>query len=174
MGVNDVGNGWFMSNWATLVEQVMSSYFQQVQIMYNAGGRKFLFLTVPPIQRTPSLLQDGEPTDSNIKAAIGQYNDALKSHAASFKAANSGVTTYILDTATSFNTALDNPKAYGAPDNTCYESTGTKCLWFNDVSLTRPYSVLAGHFADEFEQYHPGQAIHKLVAQAMANLLGNW
>ncbi|KAL9616997.1 MAG: hypothetical protein Q9160_008187 [Pyrenula sp. 1 TL-2023] len=139
MGVNDVGMDWSMSNWSSLVEQIMTRYFQQVQIMYNAGGRKFLFLTVPPIQRTPNLGQYGEPTDSNIKAAIGLYNDALKSHAASFKAANSGVTTYILDTTTSFNTALDNPKVYGAPDNTCYESTGTKCLWFNDVSFSCLY-----------------------------------
>lgn len=51
-----------------------------------------------------------------------------------------------VDTQAPFNTAINNPTAYGAPNAVCYNANGVSCLWWNN--------------------YHPGQAIQKLVAQA--------
>lgn len=79
---------------------------------------------------------------------ITEYNDALASGLANFSSANSGVTAKLIDTSIPFQTAIDNPTAYGAPNATCYNSDGTSCLWYND--------------------YHPGIAINKLVAEAVA------
>ncbi|MCJ1442969.1 MAG: hypothetical protein MMC23_003466 [Stictis urceolatum] len=153
MGVNDVGNGWYQSNWSTLVTEILDQYFKQVQILYNAGARKFLFLQTPPIYLTPNIIAQGGSTDQ-LKAAIKTYNDLVASKAASFKAANSGTTTWVFDTTSSFTGPTSNPSAYGATNATCYSSTGTQCLWFND--------------------YHPGQAIHNQVAKGVAALIGNW
>ena len=91
------------------------------------------------------------PADSRAEEAgvIKQYNDLLAARLATFATANPGVVAKIVDTAVPFNTALDNPKAYGAPNATCYSSDGKSCLWFND--------------------YHPGIAINKLVAAAVAD-----
>lgn len=47
MGVNDAGNAWYLSNYTTVLGQIMDSYFTEIQRLYNAGGRNFLFLTVP-------------------------------------------------------------------------------------------------------------------------------
>jgi len=47
MGVNDVGNSWWKSDYADIVEQIMDTYFGQLQIIYNAGARNFVLLTVP-------------------------------------------------------------------------------------------------------------------------------
>ena len=135
MGVNDVGNGWYQSNWASVLDAVMNQYINQTQTLYNSGARKFLFLTVPPIQDTPNVAAQGASIQSQWAAAIEQYNEALTAKVASFKAANAGVTTYILDTTTPFMTAINNPKAYGASDALCYNADGVSCLWFNDVSL---------------------------------------
>jgi len=77
------------------------------------------------------------------------YNKLLAAGVASFASSNSGVTTWVYDTSTPFNTALNNPSAYGASSATCYNSDGTSCLWWNN--------------------YHPGQAIHKLVAAGVAS-----
>lgn len=92
-----------------------------------------------------------QSTDSQTQeaAVITQYNTLLATRLAAFKAANPGVTANVVDTSVPFNTAIHNPTAYGSPDATCYNSDGTSCLWFND--------------------YHPGIAINKLVAQAVAN-----
>ena len=152
MGVNDVGNAWYQSNWTAIAEAVVTRYFQEVTIMYDAGARNFLFLTVPPIQYTPLVVGEGSTTQTEEGDAVTYFNGLLTAAAASFKSAHSGSTVYVYNTTTPFMTAIDNPTAYGAPNATCYNGDGVSCLWFND--------------------YHPGQAIHNLVAQGIAALTG--
>jgi phospholipase/lecithinase/hemolysin len=152
MGVNDVGNAWYASNWTSIASAVVTRYFQETQIMYNAGARNFLFLTVPPIQYTPLMVAEGTTTQSEVGTAITYFNGLLTAAAASFKFANSGSTVYVYDTTAPFMTAINNPTAYGSPDATCYNADGVSCLWYNN--------------------YHPGQAIHNLVAKGIASLTG--
>jgi phospholipase/lecithinase/hemolysin len=47
MGVNDVGNTWWKSDYEQLLGQIMDSYFGQLQVLYNAGARNFMLMTVP-------------------------------------------------------------------------------------------------------------------------------
>ncbi|GAB1318081.1 hormone-sensitive lipase HSL [Madurella fahalii] len=149
MGVNDVGNTWWRPEYDELLEQIMDSYFGQLQVLYDAGARMFVLLTVPPIHRTPLML--GQPVESQQAeaAAIAQYNDAIATRLEAFKSQNGGITAKIIDTSVPFNTALDSPIEYGAPNATCYDEDGTSCLWFND--------------------YHPGVEINRLVAQAVVD-----
>ena len=133
MGINDIGNSYYLANYNTLVNQILGRYFDQVQILYNAGVRKFLFLSVPPINKTPVQLMQSSSSQQQEAAAITTYNNLIVSKAKAFKSANPGVRTYYLDTSTPFNTAIANPTAYGAPDATCFDASGTKCLWWNNV-----------------------------------------
>ncbi|GKT66229.1 fungal cellulose binding domain-containing protein [Colletotrichum tofieldiae] len=152
MGVNDVGNAAWASNREALLVQVLGRYFDQLQILYNAGVRNFVLLSVPPTQKTPLMIGNGADSSGQLSAAIKQYNELIVSNLAAFKAKNSGVTSWVVDTAASFNKAINNPTAYGAPDATCYNENGVSCLWFND--------------------YHPGVQIQKLVGQAVAQTVG--
>ena len=129
MGVNDVGNGWYQSNWTTLYPEILNQYFAQLQIIYNFGGRQFLLLTVPPIQRTPSMLLQSMGSQNGEAAAIAQYNTLLQSKATAFQSGNKGSKVFVYDTQVPFNTVLDNPTAYGAQNATCYDASGTVCLW---------------------------------------------
>ncbi|KAK3904422.1 hypothetical protein C8A05DRAFT_13692 [Staphylotrichum tortipilum] len=147
IGVNDVGNSWWKSDYDQIVSQIMDTYFGQLKIMYNAGARNFALLTVPPIQRTPAVVAQGTDAVNGEAAAIAKYNAAISTRLAAFTSANSGITAKIIDTTVPFNKALDNPTAYGAPDNTCFNGDGKSCLWFND--------------------YHPGIEINRLVAEAV-------
>lgn len=79
---------------------------------------------------------------------ITEYNDMLASGLANFTSVNNGVTAKLIDTSVAFQTAIDDPTAYGAPNATCYNSDGTSCLWYNN--------------------YHPGIAINELVAEEIA------
>ncbi|KAK0630371.1 hypothetical protein B0T17DRAFT_653825 [Bombardia bombarda] len=148
MGVNDVGNSWWLDTYAGLLEKIMDSYFGQLQVVYEAGGRNFVLLGVPPIQKTPAVLASDAASQAAEAVAIGKYNDAIAARLTAFKAKNSGVTAKVVDTTAPFDKALSNPTAYGSPDATCYNGDGVSCLWFND--------------------YHPGVAINKLVAQDVA------
>ncbi|OIW27680.1 carbohydrate esterase family 16 protein, partial [Coniochaeta ligniaria NRRL 30616] len=148
IGVNDVGNSYWLANETVLLGEIMDRYFQQLQIVYDAGARNFVLLSVPPINKTPMML--AQPADSRTQEAgvIAEYNTLIATRLAAFKAANPGVTGKVIDTSVPFNTAIANPTAYGAPNATCYAADGNSCLWFND--------------------YHPGIAINKLVAGAVA------
>ena len=169
IGVNDVGNSWWLSNYDDVVKQIMTSYFGQLQVLYDAGARNFALLTVPrkshlplrlcvlnyqlltaptAIQRAPVNLLNTADSQAAEGVSIGKYNAAIATSLAAFTAKNSGITAKIVDTTAPFNTALDNPTAYGAPNNTCYNADGKSCLWFND--------------------YHPGIEINRLVAKAVA------
>jgi len=151
IGVNDVGNAWSNANWPTLSQKI-DQYFSQVQELYASGARNFLSLTVPPIQKTPAVMAQPNSTQSAEGAAVGDYNELLVKAVDDFKAKNEGVTTWVYDTGDAFNTAIASPETHGAKDASCYNGDGTSCLWFND--------------------YHPGQAIHKLVAAGVAALVG--
>jgi phospholipase/lecithinase/hemolysin len=98
------------------------------------------------------VLAESSATQVKEGASVDAYNALLMCGVEAFKGNNSGVTTWVFDTAGPFNTAINSPKTYGAPDATCYNGDGTSCLWFNN--------------------YHPGQAIHKLVAAGVAALVG--
>ncbi|KAK0725510.1 hypothetical protein B0H67DRAFT_598738 [Lasiosphaeris hirsuta] len=148
IGVNDVGNSWWLDTYDELLGKIMDSYFGQLQILYNAGARNFALLTVPPIQKTPTMLEQTAESQAGEAVSIGKYNAAIAARLAAFKMANAGITATVVDTTTPFDTALANPTAYGSPNATCYNSNGVSCLWFND--------------------YHPGVAINKLVAGAVA------
>ncbi|PMD24605.1 carbohydrate esterase family 16 protein [Hyaloscypha hepaticicola] len=152
IGVNDVGNAWGSSNWSTLSKQIINQYIAQAQKLYNSGARNFLFLTVPPIQKTPLVLAEPASVQSQEGAAVATYNELLKAGVSSFKAKNGGIKTWVYDTTTVFDEAISNPTKYGAKDATCYNADGTTCLWWNN--------------------YHPGQAIHKLVSAGVASLVG--
>ena len=56
IGNTDVILGWNQSDWSTLCQQLIDSYFQQVQLLYTAGARNFVFAEVPPLERTPGML----------------------------------------------------------------------------------------------------------------------
>ncbi|KNB10584.1 hypothetical protein FOXG_10745 [Fusarium oxysporum f. sp. lycopersici 4287] len=151
IGVNDVGNSFYLQDADAVVEKATTRYFELLQVLYKAGLRKFVLLSVPPTELTPLMIQQGADSNVLLVKAIKLYNSKLASKLSAFKKANSGVKTLLVDTSVSFKKAINNPKAYGAPDATCYNSDGKSCLWFND--------------------YHPGIAINQLVAEQVANEL---
>lgn len=152
IGVNDVGNAWYRPEWPTLSVQIVDQYFAQVQRLFDAGARKFVFLTVPPINRAPANLGSDEWSQTTLKAAIQTYNKLIADHAAAFSAANPTAQAQVVDIFPKFDLILDSPTTYGAVNASCWNEDGKTCLWWND--------------------YHPGLAIQNGVADDVAVLTG--
>lgn len=76
---------------------------------------------------------------------------ALTSYASNFQTTNDGSSVWIVDTHSIFLMALNDPNAYGAANASCFDADGTTCLWWNN--------------------YHPAEAIHKLVAEQIVSTL---
>jgi phospholipase/lecithinase/hemolysin len=147
-GINDILDGYLFSNWTETRLQVVDAYFNQSTLLHTLGGRGFIFFSVPPIWKAPLFWNTTNQTI--IENEVMTYNSLLVEGFTNFKAANPDSVAWLLDTTPIFDQAISNPTAYGAPDATCYSSNGISCLWWNDL--------------------HPGQAIHKLVAAAVARL----
>ena len=69
----------------------------------------------------------GEP-NAQLAAIIASYNSQVASSLEQFSAANEGVTATVVDTQLPFNLALDDPTAYGSPDNVCTNGDGVSCV----------------------------------------------
>ncbi|ETS76236.1 hypothetical protein PFICI_11623 [Pestalotiopsis fici W106-1] len=152
MGVNDVGNTFWLSNMSDVIDAVTTRYFELLQVTYDAGARNFVLLSVPPTDQTPLMLENDASSEASLASTISTYNDFLSSKLDTFKSSNSDVTAWIVDTSVPFYEAINNPTAYGAPNATCFNADGVSCLWFNN--------------------YHPGVAIQGLVAEAVAQTVG--
>ncbi|KAH6892377.1 hypothetical protein B0T10DRAFT_605130 [Thelonectria olida] len=153
MGVNDVGNSYYQANATGILDSAVSRYFELLQALCDTGLRKFVLLSVPPTNLTPLMLQQGSASNALLVSSIKHFNKLLSSRLKDFKAANNNVITKIIDTSLAFNKAIRNPKAYGAPNATCYNDDGVSCLWFND--------------------YHPGIAIERLVAKDVGKVVNS-
>ncbi|KAF2143108.1 carbohydrate esterase family 16 protein [Aplosporella prunicola CBS 121167] len=148
LGVNDVGNSWYGDDETTLLGKIMDQYFNQTRTLYAAGARNFVFLGTPPVNRSPSMLEQSEDNQNGEAKVITQFNDLLKSRADTFVENHDDATVVVVDTQAPFNKVLDSPADYGANNATCYNEDGKTCLWYNDL--------------------HPGLEIHNQVAQAVA------
>lgn len=153
-GINDIMNGYFAApaNWTTLAPLIAKQYFTQAQALYDLGARRILFLTVPPIQKTPKILAWNATAQAQLVYAVESFDCLLKAGYEDFRRNKSESTTktWLFNTTGVFNTVLADPVAYGAKDASCYSGNGVSCLWWND--------------------FHPGQAIHNLLAGTIANL----
>ncbi|ORY00295.1 carbohydrate esterase family 16 protein [Clohesyomyces aquaticus] len=151
MGVNDVGNSYWNANdtEAALLGRIMDSYFGQIDVLYATGARNFVLLNVPPIDQSPLMLGQTEAVRAQEKGVIETFNGMVRMRVRDFVGAHEGVRMLVVDTQRPFEKAIKSPVSYGSKDASCYNADGKTCLWFND--------------------YHPGQAIHRLVAEAVVS-----
>ncbi|TBU26745.1 hypothetical protein BD311DRAFT_808224 [Dichomitus squalens] len=149
IGINDIGNSYYESgDRDAFSDTLLDSYFGQVQELYahtslgNVGARNFLFINVPPIDRSPLMLAQSADAQALEKTVIAGFNSKLAARAQSFAAANSGVTTWLWDSNTAFTTVLDNPTAYGFVDAVSYG--GTNDFWGNNYHSSSAAQTLWG------------------------------
>ncbi|RYP78932.1 hypothetical protein DL771_000317 [Monosporascus sp. 5C6A] len=149
IGINDVGEN-FWDRRPTPIDTILDRYFELLHTLYGDGVRKFVLLTIP----SPVMIGQSEKDLKQLRSDIDTYNSDIAQRLAAFKSAHSGVTARVFDTGPYFEVAMNDPEAYGAPDATCINSDGVSCLWHDN--------------------YHPGLAIHELVAQGFVDALTGW
>lgn len=113
IGINDVGNSWWLNN-ATLYDTIFSEYARLLEQIYETGARNFLFLSVPPVNLSPLILNqdDNGYGKENEGKVIADWNSRLANMTAQFKAKHTGITTFIHDTNKLFSDVIADPKSY--------------------------------------------------------------
>ncbi|KAJ8695466.1 hypothetical protein PTI98_008067 [Pleurotus ostreatus] len=168
IGINDIGNSYYLSgDRAAFSDTLLNAEFALVQKLvrrcsssfyffvltvsqYDSGARNFLFVNVPPIDRSPLMLAQEASAQSAEKTVIQGFNTKLAAKIAAFKANHTGVETYTWDSSATFTRILDSPTTYGFRDATTF-GDGTGIFWGNN--------------------YHPSSQAHQLFAQDVATVL---
>ncbi|OCH93528.1 hypothetical protein OBBRIDRAFT_749512 [Obba rivulosa] len=159
IGINDIGNSYYEpGNRSAFNDELLDSYFglvedvvSNIRIPSNVGARNFLFINVPPVNRSPLMTPQGATVCATEAAVIADYNSKLAARAESLQSAHSGVQTWVWDSNTAFSIVLDDPQAYGFVDNTSYGNAGD--FWGNNL--------------------HPSSQAQTLWGQDVANLLSD-
>ncbi|KAI0745782.1 hypothetical protein C8Q76DRAFT_780872 [Earliella scabrosa] len=152
IGINDIGTTYSQGgDRDAFSDRLMDAYFAQVQKLVNVGARNFLFINVPPVDRSPLMIGQGANAQAAEKKVIAGYNAKLVTRADAFKTANTGVKTWFWDSASDFTRILDNPTQFGFSDAT---SVGNAKSFWGDV-------------------YHPASAAHKILAQNVAEVISD-
>ncbi|KAI3022375.1 CAZyme family CE16 [Aspergillus niger] len=157
IGINDIGNAYYSTDAETYTPKLISRLESLVEEVYKNGGRKFLFLNVPPTSRSPLFLEQGEEVVKQHAEYLSVYNENLEGMVDDFTKKKGDVTTVLYDSWSFMTKILDDPTAYGFPDATCINDDGTSCIWWNN--------------------YHPGMKYHSLQAEDMKpklRKLGGW
>lgn len=69
----------------------MTQYESLVLDIYANGGRKFLFVNVPPTDRSPYFIDQGTETTTQLAAWIKAYNEGIKTMITTLKSKHKDV-----------------------------------------------------------------------------------
>ncbi|KAK6983963.1 carbohydrate esterase family 16 protein [Favolaschia claudopus] len=149
IGINDIDLSYASDvNHTALTDKLITRYFEQVEDLYNLGARNFLFINVPPLNRTPSLL--GQPASVRAKEAgiIAYYNAQLREGVRAFRQRKRHqkrreVKTWEYDAYEAFTRVLDRPGEYGFNNVTGDDGTPGQ-FWYNWLHPVSAAQVIFG------------------------------
>ncbi|KAH0287420.1 lysophospholipase A [Aureobasidium namibiae CBS 147.97] len=143
----------------TLYTDMITTLYQSIQTIHDAGYRNFLIMNLAPLDKTPKNVRSIRPLPS--KSMVNRWNTILASQAADFRTRNSDSNVVVFDSNTFLNEILKNPAPYGIKNtkdfcaawnqpNVVADATQYGCLpmdqyfWFNTAHLTtHTHEILA-------------------------------
>jgi len=128
------------ADWPAKSNQLLETYKAQVTRLMAVGGRAFLFLNIPPIDRTPGMLKQSKAKRAAIASAITMFNTALSDYATAlanesfwgdytpnFAAGSPGFAQLV-----NINDAWTHMLNYNETAAVCTNPDGVSCFWVND------------------------------------------
>ncbi|KAL1881762.1 hypothetical protein Daus18300_000815 [Diaporthe australafricana] len=176
IGINDVGNSYYNGEDATaaLYAQIFDVYAGLADTLYDAGARNFLFLNVPPVDRSPLITESGvDGAAAQEKAAIADWNGRVGALASALKGNHSEVNVWSFDANAVFEKVLDDPSSY--PQTSGYTNTTGYCeAYENGTSEPDSFVESCGVPVDQYfwlNTLHPTYPVHDVVAEEVAKAL---
>ncbi|WP_431273017.1 SGNH/GDSL hydrolase family protein [Variovorax ureilyticus] len=139
-----------------LLQQALGSLAYQVGLLQAYGARKFLFVNVPDIGKTPAVLQLDKqfPGLAGLATILSQaYNQGLAGVVQYTNA--SGAQARVLDVYTLLNTVVANPGTYGMTNTT------SACV----TPGVPPFQCNTPDSYVFWDGIHPTKAMHAIVGQ---------
>ncbi|PKX98884.1 SGNH/GDSL hydrolase family protein [Aspergillus novofumigatus IBT 16806] len=171
IGINDMNDSAkYAVHFPTFYNRMMTTLFASVQALYNLGYRSYLFMNLPPLDRTPANQARSNPSPNATQ--ITWFNDALAQHAQSFERAHAGTTVHVFDAHTALSNMMDHPARYGIVNTTNF------CAGYNQPDIETNYQAygcptpLDTYFW--FNSGHLTSHVHKELAEILEAQLKAW
>ncbi|KAI1879206.1 hypothetical protein JX265_002160 [Neoarthrinium moseri] len=170
IGINDVNdsqskkpaNITFQDFWQAEIEAVFS---ESVLPLFGAGYRNFLFVNLPPLDRTAANQVKSNPSPS--KEQVGWWNEILANRAREFAETNQGAKAMVYDANTFLNGVMNRPEQYGITNLTyCPDYAQLEVLTKPEEYGCRPL--------DEYFWYNSGHMsshTHKIMVPNLIEFL---
>lgn len=129
IGINDVRKT-YDGDWATINAKVFKAYSGLVEELYKAGARNFLFLNVPPVDRSPSGIALSDDLRKAYAQDIAAFNKGVLNIATSLSNKHADATVFHYDAHTLFSDVLDDPSKY--PETASYKKLTEYCKKYEE------------------------------------------
>ena len=138
IGINDVGNSYGSLNSSVdLNGLIFAEYASLVEQLYSAGAKNFLFLNVPPVDRSPLTTAQGANASALEAKDIAYFNSQVSVLATNLTTTHKDATAFVFDTNTLFTQALDDPQRF--PETALYKNTTNYCVGYENGTPTEDY-----------------------------------
>ncbi|GJD01239.1 cellulose-binding gdsl lipase [Colletotrichum higginsianum] len=174
IGVNDIGNSYWNGAAATsaLNARIVDVYQGLAAELYAAGARNFVWLTVPPVDRTPMLLAENADAQTLAREDIADFNGRVGDMARNVTGWE-GANAWVVDANAVFNGALDNVGAFEATKG-LKNTTGYCEAYENGTGAEDTLVESCTYRVNEYfwlNSLHPTYPIHDAVAETVGAAL---
>lgn len=173
IGINDISDSikyTFPRNNATnfpsFYTEIILTEFEAVETIYDAGYKNYLFMNLPPLERTPGNQASANPLPNSTM--VHEYNSIISSSVTTFASTHPGTKIMIFDTYTFLSGILDNPSAYGIKNTTGY------CPRYDALDIATNYAAYGCLPIEEYFWYNTGHItfkVHEYLAEAVEKFL---
>lgn len=120
IGINDISDTSTLTNvsFPALYSEIIGTLFNSVETLYEAGYKNYLFMNLPPLDRTPGNVLKTHPLPN--ATMVNQWDSILADHVQNFETENEGVKAMLFDVNGFLNGVLDHPAQYGIKNSTGY------------------------------------------------------
>lgn len=176
-GINDVGNTYSQvtpDEYQSTYNAIFQQYDLQLQALQAAGAKSFLFLNVPPVQRSPLTQTQGLNASEAEFQAITIFNEGLIEIAEGVLERDITSKVFLFDAYDLFSAILDDPQAF--PGTANLKNTSTYCPAYENgtTSMTSFNSQCSAPVNEYFwlNTLHPTYPVHEVLANQLAQMLG--
>ncbi|KAK5108872.1 hypothetical protein LTR62_007762 [Meristemomyces frigidus] len=176
-GINDIGNTYGNADPSAVLAQDIAEYASLMDLLYQSGARNFLFLNVPPVDRSPLTAAQGRTSQKLEAGIISAYNANITAMAANLSSTYADATTFVFNTHRIFTQVLNDPCSH--PETCVYKNTTDYCDDYeNGTESWYTFVPECGVPVDEYfwlNSLHPTFRMMNVTAKAIAKQLrGCW
>ncbi|THH20678.1 hypothetical protein EW146_g716 [Bondarzewia mesenterica] len=167
VGINDCA--FLSSSEPSLVKDVIEDLFSLQEKLYEAGARNFLYINVPPINRSPAVPAT-KSADPKHSEPYKMWNYNLMETAKEFTLSHPDITALVFSSWDTFNRVLDDPVAFGFNGDDGRKRGGG--IWYDHLHPTsKMHGIIAKDVSEFLANAHP-VATDEKAESSMDSMVG--